>query len=202
MKKKNMKTAAMIGYISIEPRDPIGLRVQREALKAAGCSNIFSDSVSPRSRSRPGLRNALATLKAGDVMTVWRLDRLATAIVPLAEAVSHLRRVNADLFVIDEQIDTRGPHGPIVFHVIEALASFQSAVIRKRAGRKAGRTESPTRRQGRPPKLTVSQQTEALRQIASGEEQRVVAARFGVSSATIRRVINGAKYFNDEIVDI
>src|SRR6478609_6297516 len=127
--------------------------LQRDALNAAGCDRIFTDTMSGSRSDRPGLEQALDYLREGDVLVVWRLDRLGRWLKYLSEVISRLNERGIGFRSLTEQIDTTTSGGKLIFHVFGALAEFERDVIRERtqAGLAAARARG--RLGGRPRKL-------------------------------------------------
>jgi len=150
-----------IGYARISTDDQ-NLALQRDALTAAGCDPIYEDTKSGAKADRPGLKLALEVARAGDLLVVWRLDRLGRSLSDLIGLSKTLERRGVGLKSLKEQIDTTSSGGRLVFHMFGALAEFERDLIRERTqaglaaararGRKGGRPKllSPERR-----KLTV-----------------------------------------------
>jgi len=80
-----------VGYGRVSSSDQ-RLDLQVDALSKAGCEKIFTDSISGAKSDRPGLRDALNCCRAGDVLTVWRLDRLGRSLPDLLSIVQRLDR--------------------------------------------------------------------------------------------------------------
>lgn len=179
-----------IGYARVSTEEQ-NLDLQVQALEAAGCERIFSDhGVSGVACERPGLTDAIAYLKKGDILVVWKLDRLGRSLPHLVEVVDSLRQTEVGFRSLQEQIDTTSAGGRFYFHMLAALAEFERAMIseRTRAGMAAARRNG--KHVGRPRKLTESQVAKARELIASGKAtRRAIAARFNVNKATLRRAL-------------
>jgi DNA invertase Pin-like site-specific DNA recombinase len=163
--------------------------LQRDALEAAGCERVFSDTASGRYTSRPGLDELLAQLRPGDVLVVWRLDRLGRSLRHLLDVMATIEERDAGLQSLTEQLDTTTPAGRLIFHVFGAVAQFERELVveRTQAGLAAARARG--RLGGRPRKLTDAQTRAALAMLADGSSQAAVAAAFGVHRATIARAL-------------
>ena len=129
-----------IGYARISTTDQ-RLTMQEDALKKDGCQEIFSDIVSGVKSQRPGLDKALSYLREGDVLVVWKLDRLGRSIQHLIETIRSLSDRKIGFKSLQENIDTSTSSGKLVFHIFSALAEFERELIRERtdAGLKAAR---------------------------------------------------------------
>src|SRR5688500_1985888 len=106
----------LIGYARISTLDQT-LALQQDALGAAGCEQIFTDTASGTRTDRPGLARALSYLRPGDTLVVWRLDRLGRSLGHLIETIRHLERQGIHFKSLQEQLDTATSGGKLVFHV-------------------------------------------------------------------------------------
>ena len=131
---------ALIGYARVSTGDQ-KLALQHDALNAAGCERIFDDQASGAKTDRPGLAEALAYLRAGDTLVVWKLDRLGRSMIHLIEKVGELAARGVGFRSLTEQIDTTTSGGMLVFNIFGSLAQFERDLIRERtnAGLKATR---------------------------------------------------------------
>lgn len=145
-----------IGYARVSTADQ-HLRMQEDALKSAGCEEIFSDVASGAKSQRPGLESALSYLREGDVLVVWKLDRLGRSIQHLIDTVNILQEKKIGFKSLQENIDTSTSGGKLIFHMFSALAEFERDLIRERtdAGLKAARARG--KMGGRPPLLDTRQ---------------------------------------------
>ena len=130
----------LIGYARISTQDQT-LHLQLDALKGAGCSKVFTDTVSGIHTERKGLAEALDYLRPGDTLVVWRLDRLGRSLKHLIETITYLAERQIGFKSLTENIDTTTSGGKLIFHVFCALAEFERDIIRERtqAGLGAGR---------------------------------------------------------------
>ena len=122
---------AAIGYARVSAAGQ-DAALQLDALKKAGCEAIFRDQASGAKTERPGLADALAYVRKGDVLVVWKLDRLGRSLPHLIETVSGLESRNVGLRSLTESIDTTTPGGRLIFHVFGALGQFERDLIRER----------------------------------------------------------------------
>ena len=150
----------LIGYARVSTDDQT-LDLQRDALQDAGCERIFEDHASGAG-DRPGLRDALTHLRAGDALVVWRLDRLGRSLKDLIARAEALRTQGVGLRSLKEAIDTDSSSGQLIFHIFGALAEFERALIRERtqAGLQAARARG--RKGGRPKRLDAEQRAHAV----------------------------------------
>lgn len=144
-----------IGYARVSTEDQT-LDLQRDALKRAKCREIYQEQAAGKNTSRPQLEGCLKSLREGDTLVVWRLDRLGRNLADLVRLIGDLEQRKINFASLTEKIQTNSPAGRLVFHVFSALAEFERNLIRERtvAGLKAARARG--RKGGRPAKLPAS----------------------------------------------
>jgi DNA invertase Pin-like site-specific DNA recombinase len=185
----------LVGYARVSTADQ-HLDLQKDALTQAGCGRIFTDTISGAKAERPGLTAALNYLREGDVLAVWKLDRLGRSLRDLIEIVTALEQRGIGFKSLQESMDTTTPGGKLIFHVIAALAEFERGIIRERtqAGLKAARARG--RRGGRPRKLNqkgVALAVSMLKEPSNNVND--ICATIGISRSTLyryRKAVNGA----------
>lgn len=130
----------LIGYARVSTDDQDSA-LQRDALTEAGCEKIFDETMSGARADRPQLRAAIEFARKGDVLVVWKLDRLARSLTQLIATVEELQGRGIGFRSITETIDATSAGGRLIFHIFGALAEFERAIIRERtkAGLKAAR---------------------------------------------------------------
>jgi len=179
-----------IGYARVSTEEQ-NLDLQWQALEAAGCDRVIQDQgLSGAIRDRPGLAEALTALREGDVLVVWRLDRLGRSLAHLIEIIDGLGNRGAGFRSLTESIDTTTSGGRLIFHVMGALTEFERSLIseRTRAGMKSARRRGKAI--GRPRKLKLHQVAHARKLVESGQETKAgVAALFGVDVKTLRQAL-------------
>ena len=121
----------LIGYARVSTDDQL-LDLQRDALDKAGCERVFEDTASGAKAERVGLTALLATLRKGDTVVIWRLDRLGRSLKDLIRLVEQLDAIGVGLRSLQESIDTGSTGGRLVFHLFGALAEFERNLIRER----------------------------------------------------------------------
>lgn len=180
----------LIGYARVSTEEQ-NLALQLDALTRAECERIYQDEgISGVAVNRPALGEALATLRPGDVLVTWKLDRLGRSLAHLIEIISGLGERDIGFRSLSEAIDTTSASGRLLFHVMGALAEFERALISERtcAGMAAARARGV--HVGRPPKLADDDILQAKLEIESGTASlRELAEALGVAPLTLDRAL-------------
>ena len=178
-----------IGYIRVS-RDKQTTLLQEDALRKEQCERVFIDKMSGKRFDRPEFLRMLDLARAGDVIVVWRLDRLGRSLRHLIETVTLLGEQGVELKSLKENIDTTTPSGKFMFHIIGAMAEFERDIISERtqAGLEAARARG--RKGGRPRKLKNSRLAQA-RQLFADKSNDIdeICETLGVSRATLYRAV-------------
>ena len=143
----------VIGYARVSTDDQ-DTAAQVAALHAAGCERIFREKASGGRWDRPQLLRLLSHLRTGDVVVVWKLDRLSRSLRDVLTLLERIGDAGAGFRSVTEAIDTTTPAGRMLMHMVGAFAEFERAILRERtrAGVEAARQEG--RVGGRRPKLS------------------------------------------------
>ena len=188
-----------LGYARISTHDQ-DLALQLDALRGVGCEKIFEEVASGASAKRPELGRLLEQARAGDVVVVWKLDRLGRSLKHLVALVGELIERDVGLKSLQDPIDTTSPQGRLIFNLFATLAEFERDLLieRTHAGLKAARTRG--RLGGRPKGLTQEAQRKALAAAALYNEGelsiREITDNLGISRASLY------KYLRHEGVEI
>lgn len=181
-----------IGYARVSTHDQ-NTNMQKYALKQEGCEKIFTDTASGARTDRPGLENAFNHLRTGDVLVVWKLDRLGRSLQHLIETVKSLQEKKIGFKSLQENIDTTTSGGKLIFHFFSALAEFERDVIRERtrAGLIAARARG---RVGGRPALLAPKQINRLKKLYDARKNTVeeICKIFAISRPTFYNYINQA----------
>ncbi len=174
-----------VGYARVSTDDQ-NLSLQIDALEKAGCQKICRDQISGVKTERPGLQEALAYLRPGDTLVVWRLDRLGRSMKHLIDTVTMLEERGIGLQSLQESIDTTTSGGRLVFHIFGALAEFERNLIRERtqAGLQAARARG--RKGGRRSKLDAKK-VDLLYQLYDERKHSIqeLCAIMGIAKSTL-----------------
>jgi len=178
-----------IGYARISTNQQ-DADLQLVALKEAGCERVYEDIFTGKSKDRPELTKLLEALREGDVVVVWKLDRLGRSLKDLIEILDTFKANSIEFISLTESLDTTSALGELVFHVIGAMAQFERNLIseRTKAGLSAARARG--RVGGRKPKLSKDDVKKAKamlvdRTVAVSD----VARHFNVSRTTLYKYI-------------
>jgi len=179
----------VLGYGRVS-RDGQDLSQQRAALRSAGCTRLFEEKASGGRWDRPELHRLLDHLRPGDVVVVWKLDRLSRSLKDLLHIMEKIGTAGAGFRSLTEAIDTTTPAGRMMMQMVGAFAEFERAMIRERtsAGLAAARAEGRTG--GRRKKLDDAKRREIAEGVVSCRKTAAQMARlFGVSSPTVSRIV-------------
>jgi DNA invertase Pin-like site-specific DNA recombinase len=150
-----------IGYARISTRDQ-SFDLQVDALQKAQCDEIFKEVASGVKTARPVLDDLLSRLRTGDILVIWKLDRLGRTLKHLVNLTNELMERQIGLISLNDPIDTTTPQGRLVFNIFASLAEFERDLIRERtqAGLRAARARG--RRGGRPGGLSKQAEATAM----------------------------------------
>lgn len=183
----------LIGYARVSTQDQ-DTDAQIAALISFGCELIFQEKASGGRWDRPELHRLLEQLRKGDVLVVWKLDRLSRSLKDVLLLMEKVEQTGAGFRSLTEVIDTTSPGGRMMMQMVGTFAEFERAMLRERtqngldAARKQGRIG------GRRPKLKAHQQKEIVSLVNSGQKNAADAARlFNVHPATISRLLQRDK---------
>src|SRR6202140_4920941 len=180
----------LIGYARVSTQDQT-LNLQKDALEKAGCSPIFTDTISGATTERHGLIAAVAYVRAGDTLVVWRLDRLGRSLKHLIDTITDLNNRNIGFKSITENIDTTTSGGKLIFHIFGALAEFERDIIRERT--KAGLAAARARgRLGGRPKALNPKKASIAQALYNDTTNSIndICKTLNISRATLYRYIH------------
>jgi DNA invertase Pin-like site-specific DNA recombinase len=185
-------TSQMIGYSRVSTTDQHA-DSQEDALRAAGCTRVFTDQFTGTKASRPEWDRARDVLRDGDTLVVTRLDRLGRSTKDLLDIAEWLKSNHIELVCTDQQIDTTSVEGKLFFTLVSAFAEFEHGMMRARTIEGLAAAKSRGRVGGRKPKLTP-QQVKAIRtRYQGGEGATALAASFNVSRPTVYRALGATQ---------
>lgn len=180
----------MIGYARVSKGDDQSTSSQLRALKDAGCTRIFEEAASGGRWDRPQLHRMLDQLRKGDVVVVWKLDRLSRSLKDLLHLLDRIEAARAGFRSLTESIDTTTPAGRMMMQMVGSFAEFERAMIRERTKAGLDQARSEGRVGGRRPKLNAKQRAEIAESVISGRKSAAEMARiFSVSQPTVSRIV-------------
>jgi DNA invertase Pin-like site-specific DNA recombinase len=149
-----------IGYARVSTKEQ-SLNLQEDALQKEGCTKIYSEQISGAKSERPKLKEMIEQLRKGDIIVVWKLDRLGRSLRDLVNLVAQFQDLDVGFKSLQDNIDTTTPAGKLTFHLFAALAEFERDIIssRTKAGLEAARARG--RSGGRPKGLSKKAQDKA-----------------------------------------
>jgi DNA invertase Pin-like site-specific DNA recombinase len=182
-----------VGYARVSTEDQT-LNLQLDALQSAGCTQIFRDTASGAKAGRPGLARALEHVREGDVLVVWRLDRLGRSLASLIELMTQLDSRGIGFKSLTEQIDTTTSGGKLIFHIFGALAEFERNLIRERTNAGLAAARACGRKGGRPKRLDTDRKVQMARQLHADPTNSIrdICRTLGVSRATLYRYLGSS----------
>jgi DNA invertase Pin-like site-specific DNA recombinase len=182
---------ALIGYARVSTQDQ-HLTGQLDALKAAGAETIYREKISGVRADRPQLAKLMASLKAGDVVVVTKLDRLGRSTRELLDLIESIGKAGASFRSLGDPLwDTSSSQGRLLSTLLAAIAEFERDLIRERTGDGRKRAMAKGIKFGRKPKLSDYQRKEAIKRRAAGETLAEIAKSYAVDISMISRLAPG-----------
>lgn len=179
-----------IGYARVSRGDHQDLDAQVAALAAAGCDPILREEASGGQTDRPELARAIRSLQPGDVLVVWKLDRLSRSLRDLLFTLEEVAAAGAGFRSLTEAVDTTTPAGRLMTQTLGAFAEFERAMTRERTMSGLAHARQAGRLLGRRPSLTRQQRAEIVAKAESGQGSPAqLASLFRVSRSTVQRVL-------------
>ena len=179
-----------IGYARVSTQDQ-DTALQIDALKKAGCQKIYEEKASGATRrGRAELARCLASLGKGDVLVVYKIDRIARSLFDLLDILGQLERVGATIKSITEPLDTTNSMGVFVIQILGAVAQLERSMIRERsiAGQQAARARGRT--PGRARSLTEDEESALVSEyLQGGATFKGLALKYGVTESTAKRAV-------------
>jgi len=184
----------IIGYARVSSTGQ-SLDVQLEKLEKYGCTKVYKEKRSGTTANRPELRTCLDYLREGDTLVITKLDRMARSTNHLTTISGDLKKRGVDLVVIDQKIDTSSPTGKLLFNVLASIAEFETDIRAERQTDGIAKAKANGVQFGAKAKLTTEQVTELQQRRASGEKIKDLMSAYGISKATIYRLLSVDKNF-------
>lgn len=192
-KRNTTGSGLNIGYARVSTDDQ-HTENQIEQLKKAGCEPIYTETASGGRWDRPQLQACLKHLRRGDVLVVWKLDRLSRSITDLLRIMQTVDEAGAGFKSLTESVDTTTPAGRLMMNMLGSFNQFEREIIRERTKLGLARARANGHKGGGKHILSATRQAEVTRQVLSGEKtQSEVARDERVSKSTISRMMSRVK---------
>jgi DNA invertase Pin-like site-specific DNA recombinase len=178
----------LVGYMRVSSdNDRQTTDLQRDALLAAGIDprHLFADKASGARDTRPGLQQALAYVRSGDCLVVWKLDRLGRSLSHLLHIITTLQAQGVAFRSLTEQMDTTTPQGTFLFSVFGALAQYERALTQERIRAGLAAAKRRGKRGGRPKAISPEQLEAILAALHAGASKASLCRSFGVKRTTL-----------------
>jgi DNA invertase Pin-like site-specific DNA recombinase len=181
----------LLGYARVSKGDDQSNAAQLTALKRAGCARLFEEAASGGRWDRPVLQELMRQLRPGDVVVVWKLDRLSRSLKDLLHLMERIEAAGAGFRSLTEAIDTTTPAGRMMMQMVGAFAEFERAMIRERTSAGLAQARAEGRVGGRRRKLGDKQRAEIAESVLSGRKTAAEMARiYNVSQPTVSRIVS------------
>lgn len=182
----------IVGYARTSTTDQVaGFEAQERDLRAAGAERLFQEqtsSVGPRK----ALEEALGFLRAGDVLVVTKLDRLARSVANLGDIVARLEAKGVALRILGLGLDTATPTGRLMLNLLGSIAQFEREVMLERQREGIAKAKGEGRYKGRAPTARAkAAEVQAL--AAQGRTREAIAEELGIGVASVYRVLRRDK---------
>lgn len=183
------KTGRLIGYARVST-DEQELRLQIDALKKAGCWNIWEEKRSATRGKRPILDLAIADLHPGDTLIVWRLDRLVRNAAQLYALLDRIHAAGANFSSITEQFDFTTPMGRFVLGILALVAELEAKMTAQRTAAGIKAIQDRGMRYGAKRKLTPAKHRQVLEMDRAGVSKAEIGRKLGISPVSVTNYLN------------
>ena len=183
----------LLGYAHVSRADDQDTAPQVALLREAGCRRVVEERASGGRWDRPALHGLLGDLREGDILVVWKLDRLSRSLKDTLALLETIEAAGAGFRSLTEAIDTSGPAGRMMMQMLGAFAEFERAMVRERTRTGLDAARARGRVGGRRPKLGPEQRAEVLAMLEVGRPAAEVARVFRVHRATVGRLAAAAR---------
>ncbi len=181
-----------IGYARVSTKEQ-NLSLQLDALKNAGCAKIYQETASGSKQERPELNKLLSELRQGDILVIWKLDRLGRSLKHLVELTHKLIEQDIGLLSLNDPIDTTNSQGRLIFNIFASLAEFERDLIRERTNAGLASARARGRVGGKPKGLSKTAETTACAAETLYKEKRLsikqITQNLSISRATLYKYL-------------
>jgi DNA invertase Pin-like site-specific DNA recombinase len=185
-------TGRLIGYARVSTEDQ-ELRLQLDALKAAGCWNVYEEKRSATRGKRPQLELALLDLRPGDTLVVWKLDRLVRNARGLYTLLDRINAAGAQFKSLQENFDFTTAMGQFVLGILGLVAQLEAQMTAQRTAAGIKAIQARGMRYGAKPKLSAARAARLVSDRKAGEKIAKLAVKYGISTASVNNYVNRAK---------
>ncbi len=194
----------LIGYARVSKGDEQSNAAQVSALTKAECEQVFEERASGGRWDRPELQRMLSQLRRGDIVVVWKLDRLSRSLKDLLHIMERVEARGSGFRLLTESIDTTTPAGRMMMQMVGSFAEFERAMIRERTSAGLAQARAEGRVGGRRRKLDPRKRDEIAKSVISGRKSGAEMARlYDVSEPTVSRIVaehrDRARTFGDAL---
>ncbi len=183
-----MEGIMIIGYARVSTKEQ-NLDLQRDALKKEGCEKIFEEVMTGSKKDRPTLTRLMEVVRSGDVIVVWKLDRMGRSLKHLVDVVGKLLDMGVGIKSINDPIDTTNSHGRLIFNIFASLAEFEKDLIRERTQAGLSSARARGRFGGRPKGLSEKAEATACAAETLYLERKLsisqIASKLAISKSTL-----------------
>jgi DNA invertase Pin-like site-specific DNA recombinase len=176
-----------IGYARVSS---VGQNLEVQLAKLAHCDKIFHEKASATSSQQPRLKACLEYVREGDTLVVSRLDRLARSTLQLCQLAAELARKQVHLLVVDQNIDTSDATGRLLFHMLGAIAQFETEIRAERQMEGILKAKQRGVKFGRYKTLTSAQIAELQQRREQGVPIKTLMADYRLSKSSVYRYLN------------
>lgn len=181
----NQPPGKLIGYARVSTEDQ-DLRLQRDALEAAGCWNIYEEKRSASKGKRPELELALLDLRPGDTLIVWKLDRLVRNARGLYELLDRIHAAGANFRSLQEQFDFTTPMGQFVLGILGLVAQLEAQMTAHRTAAGIAALKAHGGSYGAKPKLSAAQAKKMVAEFRQGGwSKAAIGRKYGISPVSV-----------------
>ena len=177
-----------IGYARVSTNDQ-NLDLQIDALKKDGCEKIYSEVISSVKAERIQLQAMITNLRKGDVIVIWKLDRLGRSLKNLVELITQFTQLDVGLRSLNDHIDTTTPQGRLIFNMFASLAEFERDLIRERTMAGLSSARARGRLGGKPKGLSQKAESIACAAETLYKEGKIsvnqIAKQLGIAKVTL-----------------
>lgn len=183
----------IVGYARTSTVEQVaGYEAQLRDLKRHGCEQIFSEQVSSINSKRAELERAIEFVRAGDVLVVTRLDRLARSVADLNHIVARLEARGVGLKILDMAIDTTTPTGRLLMNLVGSIAQFEREIMLARQREGIAKAKAEKKFKGRAP-TAVRQTLSVLKLHKEGKKPTEIATALQIGRSSVYRILANAE---------